>query len=67
MGGPCDLAFHAETADLAIKMQDKHLKEIGDTLHAQALADMLARWRHPFRAMGWYNQVKSDFKALPKK
>lgn len=66
LGGPCDMAFHANTADEAIKAQDKHLKEVGDELHAGALADMKARWRHPMKAMGWYNQVKKDFAALPK-
>jgi hypothetical protein len=27
---------------------------------------MKARWRHPIKGMGWYNQVKKDFAALPK-
>jgi len=66
LGGPCDIVFHANTADEAIKAQDAHLKEIGDSLHTDALAEMKARWRHPMKAMGWYSQVKKDFAALPK-
>lgn len=66
MGGPCDLEFHANTADEAIKAQDKHLREAGDAAHEPALQDMKARWRHPIKGMGWYNQVKKDFAALPK-
>ena len=27
MGGPCDLAFHGNTADEVIKAEDKHLRE----------------------------------------
>jgi hypothetical protein len=23
------------------------------------------RWKNPFAGMGWYNQVKKDFAALP--
>lgn len=65
LGGPCDRAFHAHTADEAIKAQDKHLKEVGDELHKDALADMKGRWRHPMKAMGWYTQAKKDFAALP--
>lgn len=66
LGGPCDTVFHANTPDEAIKMQDKHLKEVGDELHAEALAEMKARWRHPMKAMGWYKKAKEDFAALPK-
>ncbi|MDB5160408.1 MAG: hypothetical protein JWO99_671 [Candidatus Saccharibacteria bacterium] len=69
LGGPCDTVFHANTADEAIKLQDKHLKDMvaaGDTVHADALKEMKERWRHPFKAMGWYNQTKKDFAALPK-
>jgi hypothetical protein len=35
LGGPCDTVFHANTADEAIKLQDKHLKgavAAGETL-----------------------------------
>lgn len=68
MGGPCNLAFHTETADEAIKAEDKHLKEMvkdGDTTHEPALKAMQGRWRNPVKGMGWYKQVKKDFAELP--
>jgi hypothetical protein len=68
MGGPCDLAFHGETADEVIKAQDKHLKEIvasGDEAHKDALKEMQRRWKNPIKGMGWYMQTKKDFAALP--
>ena len=51
-----------------IKAQDRHLKEIvasEDTEHQSALQDMKGRWKDPIAGMGWYWQVKRDFKALP--
>jgi hypothetical protein len=68
MGGPCDEAFTGATADEVIKAQDAHLKEAvagGDDSHKQALEDMQARWKDPAAGMGWYNQTKADFAALP--
>jgi hypothetical protein len=68
MGGVCDLAFHTETADEAIKAQDAHLKEVvaqGDESHKQALADMQARWKNPIKGMTWYLSTKKVFAALP--
>ena len=68
MGGPCDLAFHGNTADEVIKAEDKHLKEVvanGDQAHEEALKAMKGRWKHPIAGMGWYKKVKSDFAALP--
>ena len=50
MGGPCDTAFHGNTADDVIKAQDKHLKEMvakGDEAHKNALKMMQARWKNP--------------------
>lgn len=67
MGGPCDLAFHGNTADEVIKAQDKHLREAveaGDAAHEPALKDMQGRWKNPIKGMGWYRQVKKDFAAL---
>jgi len=69
LGGPCDTVFHANTADDAIKQQDKHLKDqvaAGDTAHIESASDMKARWRNPLKGMGWYMQMKKDFAALPK-
>jgi predicted small metal-binding protein len=69
MGGPCDVAFHANTADEVIKAQDKHLREAveaGDVSHEPALQEMKGRWRNPLKGMGWYMQVKKDFAALNK-
>jgi hypothetical protein len=67
LGGPCTVAFHAHTADEAIKAQDAHLKamvEVGDTAHETALKEMKARWRNPIKGMGWYRHMKKDFAAL---
>ncbi len=68
LGGACDLPLSGSTGDEVIKAQDRHLKEIvtsGDTAHEKALLDMKNRWKHPVAGMGWYRQVKRDFKALP--
>ena len=68
LGGPCELAFHGETADEVIKAQDRHLKEIvasGDQAHESALKEMKGRWKRPISGMGLYRKVKSDFAALP--
>ena len=68
MGGPCDLAFHGRDANEVIKAQDRHLKEVvaaGDTTHEAALKAMKGRWKNPIGGMGWYNQTKKDFAALP--
>ena len=68
MGGPCDVAFHGNTADEVIKAEDKHLKEMvatGDEMHKSALKMMQNRWRNPLRGMGWYMKTKKDFAALP--
>lgn len=68
MGGPCDVPFHAETADEIIKAQDKHLKEMvesGDEAHKTALNEMQGRWKNPIAGMGWYMKTKKTFAALP--
>ncbi len=68
MGGPCDLAFHANTADEVIKAEDRHLKEVvagGDEAHKTALESMRGRWKNPISGMGWYMKTKKAFAALP--
>ena len=68
LGGPCDLPLSADSGDEIIEAQDRHLKEIvasEDTEHQSALQDMKGRWKNPIAGMGWYRQVKRDFKALP--
>ena len=68
MGGPCDAAFHADTADEVIKAQDKHLKGAvagGDETHKNALKSMQGRWKNPIGGMRWYMKTKKDFAALP--
>lgn len=68
LGGPCDLAFHANSADDVIKAEDKHLKEMvanGDDSHQPALKAMQARWKNPIAGWGWYSSVKKEFAALP--
>lgn len=68
MGGPCDMQFHTETADDAIKSQDKHLKEMvasGDESHKKAADEMQGRWKNPLKGMGWYMNIKKMFAGLP--
>ncbi len=68
LGGPCDVAHTATTADEVIKAQDKHLKDAvagGDDTHAAALAEMKGRWKRPISGMKWYKNAKSEFAALP--
>jgi hypothetical protein len=68
LGGPCDFALHAQTADEVIKAQDKHLNDIvagGDEAHNTALRDMKGRWKHPLAGMAWYKKAKRDFAGLP--
>ena len=68
MGGPCDVAFHGDTADQVIKAQDAHLKQIvadGDEAHNPALKAMQGRWKNPIKGMGWYMRTKKAFAALP--
>jgi hypothetical protein len=67
LGGPCDFPLHGDTADVVIKAQDRHLKDVvaaGDDAHKPALKDMKGRWRHPIAGMGWYKQAKRDFADL---
>ncbi len=68
LGGPCDHAHQAATADLAIQAQDQHLKDAvaqGDSSHAEAAAAMKARWRNPIKGLGWYRDAKRAFAELP--
>ena len=68
LGGPCDVAFHGDTADQVIKAQDAHLKEVvasGDEAHKAALKAMRGRWKNPIKGMGWYMRTKKAFAALP--
>lgn len=68
LGGPCDLPLIGDSGDEIIKAQDRHLKGVvaaGDTGHDSALQAMKGRWKNPIAGMGWYRQVKKDFKALP--
>jgi predicted small metal-binding protein len=68
LGGPCDLALRADSADEIIKAQDRHLKEAvadGNTSHADARRAMQGRWRHPKKSMDWYNATKKTFADLP--
>lgn len=67
LGGPCELAHRARTADDIIKAQDRHLREsvaAGDHAHEAALNDMKGRWKRPLAGMGWYRSVKREFAAL---
>ena len=68
LGGPCEFAHQADSADEIIKAQDKHLKAMvagGDGTHSDALNEMKGRWRHPISGMGWYRAAKRQFAARP--
>lgn len=68
LGGPCDQPHRGETADDVINAQDQHLKDAvkaGDDTHKEARAEMKGRWRHPKKALGWYNDSKKAFAELP--
>ena len=68
LGGPCDLAHQADTADEIIKAQDRHLKAqiaAGDETHREAHEAMRGRWKHPISGLGWYRDVKRAFVSLP--
>ena len=68
LGGPCDHAFQASTADEVIKAEDRHLREMvdgGDETHGDALKKMKGRWKHPLSGMAWYRTAKRDFAELP--
>jgi hypothetical protein len=68
LGGVCDQPLTGDSGDDIIKAQDRHLKDIvaaGDTVHQEALTAMKGRWKNPIAGMGWYRQVKREFKALP--
>ena len=68
LGGPCEFAHHADTADDVIKAQDQHLEDMvagGDETHGRAAGEMKSRWKHPISGMKWYKTAKRDFAALP--
>lgn len=68
LGGPCELAHRGETADDVINAQDQHLKQAvatGDSAHEEARRKMKYRWLHPKKSLGWYNEMKAAFAALP--
>lgn len=68
LGGPCDFAHQASSADQIIKAQDKHVRAMvagGDDTHTNALDEMKGRWRHPISGLGWYRSTKRDFAARP--
>jgi hypothetical protein len=67
-GRPCDRAFQGDSADVVIKSQGKHLKEMvanGDIVHQEAAKAMQGRWTNPIKGMGWYLKTNKDFGALP--
>ena len=70
LGGPCEFAHWASSADDIIKQQDKHLTDMvngGDDAHAGAHKEMRARWRHPISGMGWYRATKREFAGRPER
>ncbi|TFB61822.1 hypothetical protein E3N86_07460 [Cryobacterium sp. Hz7] len=68
LGGPCEQPLTGETADDAIKAQDRHLRDAvkaGDNIHEQAHKEMKDRWKHPKRSMDWYSATKKAFAKIP--
>ena len=68
LGGPCDLAHTADTADEIIQAQDRDLKATvagNDTTHQEAAEAMTGRWRNPLKGMGWYRATKKAFAEIP--
>lgn len=68
LGGPCEQPLTGETADDAIKAQDRHLRDAvkaGDNIHEQAHKEMKDRWKHPKRSMDWYFATKKAFAEIP--
>ncbi|KFF58010.1 hypothetical protein JF66_21820 [Cryobacterium sp. MLB-32] len=68
LGGPCEQPVTGESADDAIKAQDRHLKDAvraGDNTHEQARKEMKDRWKHPKRSMDWYFSTKKAFAEIP--
>ncbi len=68
LGGPCELGLTGADANEVIKKQDRHLREAvraGDAAHEPAHEEMKGRWRHPIKGMGWYQDTKRAFAALP--
>jgi hypothetical protein len=68
MGGPCDVAFQAETADEMMKMGASHLEEMaasGDEGHVAAKKMMDDAVTNPEMAKSWNDKFQADFAALP--
>ncbi len=68
LGGPCDAALDANTADEVIKAGEKHFREMvanGDESHADAVKMMDDMWKDPAAGMDWYKKTQDDFAALP--
>lgn len=66
LGGPCDAQHHGEDANVIIKAQDKHLREMvgqGNLDHEPALKEMKGRWKNPLSGMKWYKNTKREFAA----
>lgn len=67
LGGPCDHAHSADSADDIIKAQDRHLRDAvarGQADHQEASDAMRAGWRNPIKGMGWYRATKRAFAEL---
>jgi hypothetical protein len=68
LGGPCGFANEGAAADEVIRAQDLHLREMvasGEEDHQPALKEIKGRWKHPIAGMGWNEQAKQGFAALP--
>jgi hypothetical protein len=67
MGGPCDTAIHAASAEEMMAEGGKHLKEMsdqGDEGHKMALA-MMNKGPDSPENIAWMDKLRADFAALP--
>ena len=67
MGGPCDTAMHAATAEEMMNEGGKHIKEMaakGDEGHQKALA-MMDKGPDSPENKAWIEKFHADFAELP--
>ena len=67
MGGPCDVAFTADTPDEMIQLGSAHVTEMADkdSEHKKAAEMMAAAQTNPALAQEWDKKFQADFAALP--
>ena len=66
MGGPCDMAFQAETADEMMGLGAQHVNDMAgkDTDHKAAYDMMEEGRKNPEAGKMWYEKFLTDFAAV---